>query len=141
MPLKLSLKPGERFVLNGAVLQNGDRRSNLVLQNHAAILREKDIMHESEVTTPARRVYFPVMLMYLDAENSDANYNEFVLRMTDFMGAVGNPEMLAQCVAVSRDVMAGEYYKALNKCRKLMEYEEGRLAHVTERVSAGSLAG
>ena len=26
MPLKLSLKPGERFVLNGAVVQNGDRR-------------------------------------------------------------------------------------------------------------------
>ena len=27
MPLKLSLKPGERFVVNGAVLQNGDRRA------------------------------------------------------------------------------------------------------------------
>jgi flagellar protein FlbT len=26
MPLKLSLKPGEKFVLNGAVVQNGDRR-------------------------------------------------------------------------------------------------------------------
>jgi len=79
--------------------------------------------------------------MYLDPDNSDANYEEFVLRMTDFMGAVSNPEMLTQCVAVSRDVMAGEYYKALNKCRKLMEYEEGRLAYVTERISAGSRAG
>ena len=27
MPLKLSLKPGEKFVLNGAVVQNGDRRT------------------------------------------------------------------------------------------------------------------
>jgi flagellar protein FlbT len=35
MPLKLSLKPGEKFVLNGAVVQNGDRRSVLVLQNKA----------------------------------------------------------------------------------------------------------
>ena len=31
MPLKLSLKPGERFVLNGAVVQNGDRRGSLIL--------------------------------------------------------------------------------------------------------------
>ena len=72
MPLKLSLKPGERFVLNGAVVQNGDRRGVLVLQNKASVLREKDIMQEDEATTPARRVYFPVM-MYLD-ENEASQY-------------------------------------------------------------------
>ena len=44
MPLKLSLKPGEKFVLNGAVVQNGDRRGVLILQNKASVLREKDIM-------------------------------------------------------------------------------------------------
>lgn len=137
MPLKLSLKPGERFVLNGAVLQNGERRSNLVLQNHAAVLREKDIMQESEVDTPAKRVYFPVMLMYLDPQSNDKNYDEFVLRMSDFMGAVSNPETLKKCVAVSRDVMAGEYYKALNKCRALMEYEKERLVHVSDSLSTG----
>jgi flagellar biosynthesis regulator FlbT len=32
MPLKLSLKPGEKFVLNGAVLTNGDRRVSLVIE-------------------------------------------------------------------------------------------------------------
>ena len=44
MPLKLSLKPGEKFVINGAVVANGDKRSTLVVQNQAAILREKDIL-------------------------------------------------------------------------------------------------
>ncbi|MBL4618299.1 MAG: flagellar biosynthesis repressor FlbT, partial [Robiginitomaculum sp.] len=68
MPLKLSLKPGEKFVLNGAVVQNGERRANLILQNQASVLREKDIMQEAEANTPAKRVYFPVMMMYLDAE-------------------------------------------------------------------------
>jgi Flagellar protein FlbT len=29
MPLKLSLKPQEKFVLNGAVLTNGDKRTSL----------------------------------------------------------------------------------------------------------------
>ena len=65
MPLKLSLKPGEKFVLNGAVVQNGDRRGVLILQNKASVLREKDIMQEDEVTSPARRIYFPVMIIYL----------------------------------------------------------------------------
>jgi flagellar protein FlbT len=134
MPLKLSLKPGEKFVLNGAVVENGDRRATLILQNRASVLREKDIMQESEVTTPARRIYFPVMMMYLDQSNEGPYYEEFVLRMTEFMGAVRNPAILAECVALSRDVMAGEYYKALNKCRTLMAYEGERLGDVAPSV-------
>jgi flagellar biosynthesis repressor protein FlbT len=127
MPLKISLKPGERFVLNGAVIENGERRANLVLKNKAAVLREKDILHEEDVTTPVRRIYFPIMMMYLSDKADDKLYDEFVLRMNEFMGVVTNPEVLTICVAISRDVMAGEHYKALMGCRKLMTYEAERL--------------
>ncbi|MES2834165.1 MAG: flagellar biosynthesis repressor FlbT [Pseudomonadota bacterium] len=124
MPLKLSLKPGEKFVLNGAVVQNGDRRGVLVLQNKASVLREKDIMQEAEVTTPARRIYFPVMMMYLDENSAPKLYDEFARRLSEFMGATRNPQALADCVAASRHVMAREYYKALMSARKLVDYEE-----------------
>ena len=127
MPLKLSLKPGERFVLNGAVVENGDRRATLVLQNKASVLREKDIMQQNEADTPAKRIYFPVMMMYLSPQASNDFYEEFVLRMTEFMNAISNPNALAECVTVSKDVMAGEYYKALLRCRKLIAYEDERL--------------
>jgi flagellar protein FlbT len=127
MPLKLSLKPGERFVLNGAVVENGDRRATLILQNKASVLREKDIMQEHEADTPAKRIYFPVMMMYLSSSSNDGLYDAFVMRMTEFMSAIQNPDVLAECVSVSREVMAGEYYKALLRCRKLMAYEKERL--------------
>lgn len=128
MPLKISLKPGEKFVLNGAVIENGDRRANLVLKNKASVLREKDILQEDDVTTPARRIYYPIMLMYLsDADGMDPFYDEFVLRLNEFMGVVSDPGILSACVSVSRDVTAGEYYKALLGCRKLMSYEDERL--------------
>ena len=127
MPLKLSLKPGERFVLNGAVVQNGDRRCSLVLQNKASVLREKDIMQESDVTSPARHVYFPVMMMYLDEAGAEKYYDEFLRRMTEFMGVIKNSQVLAECVGVSRSLLAGEYYKALMGCRKLIDYEDQRL--------------
>jgi flagellar protein FlbT len=82
MPLKLSLKPGEKLVINGAVVENGDRRATLVLQNKASVLREKDIMQQADANTPARRIYFPVMMMYLDQGPTGESYNEFALRMT-----------------------------------------------------------
>ena len=141
MPLKLSLKPGEKFVLNGAVVQNGDRRTTLVLQNKASVLREKDIMQADEVNSPARRIYFPVMMMYLDEAGLETYYDEFARRMTEFMGVIRNPTIQAVCVQVSRHVLAREKYKALMLCRKLIDYEDERLGNVASGVQTGSTAG
>lgn len=135
MPLKLSLKPGERFVVNGAVLQNGDRRAVLLLQNKASILREKDIIQPDEATTPAKHVYFPIMMMYLDPAEANRYYDEFVLRLNEFMGAIRSPDILKECVSLSREVMAQDYYKALTRCRKLLVYEQGLLGNVDPGVS------
>ena len=132
MPLKLSLKPGEKFVLNGAVLTNGDKRASLVIQNKACVLREKDIMQPHEANTPARRIYVPIMMMYLDPDAIDEYYNEFALRMTEFMGAIQNRQTLATCIEISRDVMESNYYKALISCRKLFDFEQERLNYDPE---------
>ncbi len=130
MPLKLSLKPSERFVVNGAVLQNGDRRAVLLLQNKASILREKDIIQPEEANTPAKRIYFPIMMMYLDPADANKFYDEFVLRLNEFMGAIRSTDVLKECVSLSREVMAADYYKALTRCRKLLTFEQGLLGNV-----------
>ncbi len=135
MPLKLSLKPGERFVLNGAVVQNGDRRGTLILQNKASVLREKDILQQEDANTPARRVYFPVMMMYLEEGDAGKYYDEFALRMNEFMGVIRNQDILAECVGVSKHILGQEYYKALMGCRKLIDYEDERLG--TSNVASG----
>jgi flagellar protein FlbT len=141
MPLKLSLKPGEKFVLNGAVVQNGDRRATLVLQNKASVLREKDIMQADEATSPARRVYFPVMMMYLDEIGFEVYYQEFALRLAEFINVIRNPTIQSACLQASRHVLAREHYKALMLCRKLIEYEDERLGNVTAGVQTGGAVG
>lgn len=130
MALKLSLKPGERFVVNGAVFTNGDRRTTLIVQNKVSILREKDILKEDEITTPARRIYWPIMLAYLDEEGAEKYLQEFMLRMTEFMNAIEDAKAREHCVSISADVMKGRYYKALMTCRKLFAFEEERLTYV-----------
>lgn len=127
MALKLSLKPDEKLVINGAVVANADRRTTLIVHNKASILREKDILQEHDVTTPARRVYFPIMLMYMDEAGKDKYYDEFVQRMTEFMQAISTAEAIEMCVKISRDVMKGSYYGALMTCKKLIQFEEQRL--------------
>jgi len=138
MPLKLSLKPGEKFAINGAVVTNGDRRGTLIVQNHASILRERDIVQADEANTPARRIYFPVMMMYLDEAGRDNYYQEFTIRMTEFMDAVLNPQALKLCVEISKELVTGKYYAALRLTSRLIEIEQEILGYGPERLSASA---
>jgi flagellar protein FlbT len=126
MALKLSLKPNEKLILNGAVIANADRRATLIVHNKASILREKDIIKEEDVNTPAKHIYFPIMLMYMDGFQSKY-YDEFALRMTEFMSAISTPEAIANCVDISKNVMDKNFYKALINCKKLIKFESERM--------------
>ena len=69
MPLKISLGPGEKIIIGGAVITNGGMRCKLSIENRVTVLREKEIMKEAEANTPCRKIYLVVQLMYIDAEN------------------------------------------------------------------------
>ncbi|MEM8825370.1 MAG: flagellar biosynthesis repressor FlbT [Pseudomonadota bacterium] len=132
MALKLSLKPSERFVVNGAVMANGDRRSVLTVENRAAILRERDLMQEEEADTPARRVYFALMCAYLDPEQREDYLPQFSDLMAAFLDAILNPEARELCLAASEAVLKGDFYAALAKLKRLIAYEDGVLNAVRE---------
>jgi flagellar biosynthesis repressor protein FlbT len=79
--------------------------------------------------------------MYLDEAQAARYYDEFVVRMGEFMGVIRNPEVLADCVGISKHVMGREYYKALMLCRKLIEYEDERLGDVATGLSERRAVG
>ena len=128
MALKLSLKPGERLAINGAVVVNGDRRASLIVENQANVLRERDILQPDDATTPAKRVYLPVMLMALEPANRAKRLDEFERRLTEFVAVVRNPEILGLCLKIAAKVANGDYYKALGHIRLLIDFEATRLA-------------
>jgi flagellar protein FlbT len=130
--LKLTLKPKERFVINGAVVVNGDRRSSLLIQNNASILREKDVMQEREAGTPVRRIYFAIQMLYLDDANRSVYLKLFDRRLEELLGAIKDREARAQCARVLSDVENGNYYRALSTCKKMLPLEEARLKYVPE---------
>ncbi|OYW87119.1 MAG: flagellar biosynthesis repressor FlbT, partial [Hyphomonas sp. 32-62-5] len=53
--LVLKIAPGERFIINGATLENGDKPARIrVVEGDARVLRVRDAMHPSEVNTPVK---------------------------------------------------------------------------------------
>ena len=122
MALKISLKPGEKIIISGAVVTNGNTRSDLFVENVVTILREKDIMKEAEADTPCRKIYFVIQLMYLDEGNVVEYHKTYWELVRDIVAAA--PSTLGFIDPISRHILNGEYYKALKLTRKLTDYEE-----------------
>ncbi len=130
MPLKVTLKPRERFVLNGGVLVNGNRRTELIIENQVSLLRERDILNADEANTPVRRIYFAIMMMYLEEALDSPFYQEFVDRITEFMCVVSKKEVLGKCHQILDDVHELRFYSALMTCKTLLPFEKERLENV-----------
>lgn len=120
MPLKLSLKPGETFVVNGAVVRNGERRGVLLLETQARILREKDLMSPEEATTPMARAYFAIMQMYLLGDVDGPSYDRAADAIAGLMVNAGDKDERDMVLEISADVASGALYRALGRCRKSM---------------------
>ena len=128
--LHITLREGEKVVINGAVLRSTGR-AEIVVENAAAILRGRDVMSPEEANTPARRLYFACMLAYLDPANLTRYQSRILSLFEDFVGALEAPEAKSHCVSFARNVAYCDFYRALTDCRALIAYEAealGRLA-------------
>jgi flagellar protein FlbT len=128
MPLKLSLKPGETFVVNGAVVRNGDRRGVLLLENQARVLREKDILHPRDATTPVTRAYFSVMQMYLLGEADGPAYAQTAESLAALLASCSDEGERTAVLDISADVACSNLYRALSRCRRLLADGDGDFA-------------
>lgn len=123
MGLRIKLNPNERIVINGAVIQNGDRASRLTVENHAQILREKDIMMQEDSRTPVRLVYFHLQMLIIDSQN-DAHYRTILDQgFVDLARVIRNTEMREHLAVCAEFIAKGDLYKALMALKPVIEYE------------------
>jgi flagellar protein FlbT len=125
MPLRVELKPFERIIIGETVLINSGTRTSFLIDGEAPILRERDTVTAETATTPAKRLYFCVQMMYL--KNDVARYR------TSYLGFIKDlretlPAAREQVDAANAHVSSGALYKALKEIRKLMKREEELLA-------------
>lgn len=135
MALKINLKPGERIIVGGAVIQNGSSATHLLVENPVPILRQKDILTHEQADTPCKRIYLVVQLMYIDGVNLAAHHKTYWSLVKDLLKAA--PSTLPLIDRIGDLVLGAKYYPALKMARKLIEYEQEVVRHA--RRSTGSL--
>lgn len=127
--LVLKLAPKERVLVNGAVIENGDRRCRLsIMTPDANILRLKDAIHPEDATTPVRRVCYATQLI-LSGDCDPANANLPLLRHIEALSQVFlDPDSRASLSTATDALVNGHHYHCLKALRSLLPREERLIA-------------
>ncbi len=126
MGLKIELKPGERIIVGNSVITNDDRRTRLVIEGDAPILREKDILTPQTADTPCKRIYLAIQFMYLaqDPKQHHEVYFELVNNVVKTA-----PSTRPYLDRINNQILAGSFYKALKEAHPLVHYEQQLVSH------------
>jgi flagellar protein FlbT len=127
MPLKLKLAAHESLIVNGAVLVNGEFRTNLIIRNFTHVMREKDVLREADANTPTRRLYFIIQTMLMQPPPSTTLVRTYEELLEQLRNAYVRPDNLEILRRVDELVVAVDYYKALAALHPLIDYEAGLL--------------
>ena len=127
--LVLKLAPHERVLINGAVIENGERRSRLAIMTpNAHILRLRDAIHPDEVNTPVRRVcYICQLVLSGDVTAEDARL-QLLRGIEQLSQALTDHHSRDQLTQATRAVLDAQHYQALKALRALLPREERLLA-------------
>ncbi len=127
--LVLKLGPKERVLVNGAVIENGDRRTRLsIVTPDANILRLRDAIHPEEANTPVRRVcYIAQLVLSGDADIDDAKA-QLLRGMEQLSQVFTDADSRALLSRATQHLVEGQVYQTLKSLRGLLAREERLMA-------------
>ncbi len=127
--LVLKLAPKERVLINGAVIENGDRRSRLsIVTPDANILRLRDAIHPSDANTPVRRVCYAAQLILTgDSDPEQARFG-LLRNIEDLSQVFTDPDSRRTIAEATEALVENQHYRCLKALRGLLPREDRLLA-------------
>lgn len=122
--LVLKLGPNERVLINGAVIQNGDRQTKFSIKTpNAHVLRLKDAIHPDMANTPVSRTcYIAQLILSGDAEPNKGRHQ--LLVAIEQLSQVFEDTDSRNILSLATDhAIAGNAYQALRLLKKLLPRE------------------
>lgn len=132
MALKVELKPGERILIGDSVITNGAQRTRFLIEGRSPVLRERDIITADQADTPAKRIYFAVLLIYT-SRDARPHHDTYFALVREFLDAAPSAERYVKII--NNQILTGEVYKALKTAKDLISYEQDLIANEECRAS------
>jgi flagellar protein FlbT len=127
--LVLKLGPRERVLINGAVIENGDRRSRLsIVTPKANILRLRDAIHPEEARTPVRRLCYMTQLILTGDIDPDEAQRQLIRGIEELSRILTDPDSRELLTKATTSLLDSQYYQSLKALRSLIPREDRLLA-------------
>lgn len=123
--LVLKLRPSERILINGVVVENGDRRAKLnVLTPNANVLRLRDAIHPDEANTPVKRVCYIAQMVLAGKADPVKGRDQLLSGIEQLSQVFTDPDSRRQLDMATDNVVNNKTYPALKALRGLMAREQ-----------------
>lgn len=123
----ISLRPGERIYVNGAVLKV-DRKVSIEFLNDVTFLLEQHVLRPEDTRTPLRQLYFIVQTVLIDPANSSAARTMFDKSFGSLLDSFENTKIREGLAEVREFFDYGRSFDALKVLRSLFPIEDAILA-------------
>lgn len=123
--LVLKLRPAERILINGVVIENGDRRAKLnVLTADANVLRLRDAIHPDQANTPVRRVCYIAQMILAGEADPKKGRGQLLSGIEQLSQVFTDEDSRSRLNAATESVVENRFYPALKALRGLLAREQ-----------------
>jgi len=123
--LVLKLRPGERVLVNGAVIENGGQRARLrIVTDKAHILRLRDAIHPTEANTPVRRVCYIAQMALAGEADWHTARRQLLLGIEQLSQVFTDPDSREKLNQATGHIVGERVYPALKALRSLLAREQ-----------------
>jgi flagellar protein FlbT len=141
--LILKLRAHEQILVNGVIMQNGDRNARLIVKTpDAHILRLRDAIHPDEVNTPVKRVCYIAQLAVageVKSEKAAVQLGSGIAQLQDALSGFEGSEYIEMAIDQLR---RRNFYGVLRALRRILPIEAvllgdlppGPADHVSPRI-------
>lgn len=127
--LVLKLGPRERIMINGVVMENGDRRTRInIMTPDANVLRLRDAIHPDEANTPVKRVCYVAQLVLAGEADPEDARPQLLNGIEQLSQVFLDQDSRDHLVAATDSVIEGRFYQALKALRCLLPRETRLMA-------------
>ncbi|MDO6726946.1 flagellar biosynthesis repressor FlbT [Cognatishimia sp. 1_MG-2023] len=127
--LILKLSPKERVLINGAVIENGERRGRLaIVTPNANILRLRDAIHPTDAKTPVRRACYLAQLVLSGDADPQETSQQLLCRIEELSQVLTDQDSRGFLASATTALVEQRYYMCLKALRALLPREDRLLA-------------
>ena len=120
---KISMKPGERIYINGAVIRF-DRKTSLEFLNDVQFLLESHVMQASDADTPLKRLYFVIQAQLMAPQNASETRGLFDEQIQDLLDTFEDRAILHELKNIDRLVKETRFHEGMKALRALFPAEK-----------------